>query len=123
VIDTYPTSQKPATRPGKTIRVLLADDHTLVRAGIRTLLEKISGVTVAGEASDGRELLELIKTERPDLVLLDISMPGLNGLELQSPDRTNSTARSPEACSDAPQRYVWQALNSDARVICSSAAE
>ena len=65
----------------KTIRVLLADDHTLVRAGIRALLEKIPGVEVAGEAGDGREVLDLIKTHQPDVVLLDISMPGLNGLQ------------------------------------------
>ena len=65
----------------KTIRVLLADDHTLVRAGIRALLEKIPGVEVAGEAGDGRALLDLIKTHKPDVVLLDISMPGLNGLQ------------------------------------------
>ena len=65
----------------KTIRVLLADDHTLVRAGIRTLLEKIPEVEVAGEASDGREVLDLIKTHQPEVVLLDISMPGLNGLQ------------------------------------------
>ena len=62
-------------------RVLLADDHTLVRAGIRALLEKLPGVEVAGEASDGRELINLIKAQKPDVVLLDISMPGLNGLQ------------------------------------------
>ena len=65
----------------KCIRVLLADDHTLVRAGIRALLEKLPGVTVTGEASDGREAIDLIKTQQPDVVLLDISMPGLNGLQ------------------------------------------
>jgi len=65
----------------KSIRVLLADDHTLVRAGIRALLEKLPGVTVAGEASDGREVIDLIKAHQPDVVLMDISMPGLNGLQ------------------------------------------
>jgi DNA-binding NarL/FixJ family response regulator len=65
----------------KPIRVLLADDHTLVRAGIRSLLEKLPGVAVAGEASDGREVLDLIKAQQPDVVLMDISMPGLNGLQ------------------------------------------
>jgi DNA-binding NarL/FixJ family response regulator len=65
----------------KSIRVLLADDHTLVRAGIRALLEKLLGVTVAGEASDGREVIDLIKAHQPDVVLMDISMPGLNGLQ------------------------------------------
>jgi DNA-binding NarL/FixJ family response regulator len=65
----------------KIIQVLLADDHTLVRAGLRALLEKLPGVEVAGEANDGREVLELIKTQQPDVVFMDISMPGLNGLQ------------------------------------------
>jgi DNA-binding NarL/FixJ family response regulator len=74
-----PTSNlKSAAKP---IRVLLADDHTLIRAGIRALLEKLPGVEVAGEASDGREVIDLIKTHQPDMVLMDISMPGLNGLQ------------------------------------------
>ena len=64
------------------LRVLLADDHTLVRAGIRSLLESIPGVEVVAEADDGREALELIAKRRPDVALLDIGMPGLNGLEL-----------------------------------------
>jgi DNA-binding NarL/FixJ family response regulator len=66
----------------KKIRVLLADDHTLVRAGIRSLLETIEGLEVVAESGDGHETLELISRHRPDLVLLDISMPGLNGIEI-----------------------------------------
>jgi DNA-binding NarL/FixJ family response regulator len=62
--------------------VLLADDHALVRAGIRALVEKIDGVEVVGQAGDGREALQLIKKHRPDIVLLDIAMPGLNGFEV-----------------------------------------
>lgn len=68
-------------KPTKSIRVILADDHTLVRAGIRTLLEKLPGVVVVGEAADGREALTLVKQHLPDVVLMDISMAGLNGLE------------------------------------------
>ena len=64
------------------IRILLADDHTLVRAGIRSLLESIDDVVVVAEAGDGREALELIARHRPDVALLDIGMPGLNGLEV-----------------------------------------
>jgi len=64
-----------------TIRILLADDHNLMRAGIRSLLEKISGVEVVGEASDGREALTLVKSLIPNIVLMDIAMAGLNGLE------------------------------------------
>ena len=63
------------------IRVILVDDHTLVRAGVRALLEKISGVSVIAEAKDGREALALIKERQPELILMDIAMPGMNGLE------------------------------------------
>jgi DNA-binding NarL/FixJ family response regulator len=62
-------------------RVLLADDHTLVRAGLRKLLESMPQVTVVGEADDGLALLALAAQLRPDLVLMDIAMAGLNGLE------------------------------------------
>ena len=64
-----------------TIRVLLADDHTLVRAGLRKLLESIPDVCVVGEAQDGLALLALAEQLQPHLVLMDIAMPGLNGLE------------------------------------------
>src|SRR3954447_1952244 len=63
------------------IRILLADDHTLLRAGIRSLLEKIPGVEVVGEAADGREALNLVKAHLPNIVLMDIAMAGLNGLD------------------------------------------
>ncbi len=64
------------------MRVLLADDHELVRAGIRVLLEGMTGVEVVGEAGDGRQALALVEQRRPNLVLADIAMPGLNGLDL-----------------------------------------
>lgn len=63
------------------IRILLADDHKLVRAGIRSLLERLSDIEVVAEASDGREALRLIEEHRPQIVLMDIAMPELNGLE------------------------------------------
>lgn len=63
------------------VRVLLADDHTLVRAGLRKLLESMSEIEVVGEAGDGLTLLELAEQLQPNLVLMDIAMPGLNGLE------------------------------------------
>jgi DNA-binding NarL/FixJ family response regulator len=65
----------------KLLRVILADDHPIVRAGIRAALQELPGVEVVGEATDGREAIELVRSARPDLVLMDISMPGLNGLE------------------------------------------
>ena len=66
-----------AQRP---LQVLLADDHDLVRAGIRTLVETLHNVQVIAEARDGNELLELLQKVRPDLVITDVSMPGLDGL-------------------------------------------
>jgi len=64
------------------LRIALADDHTLVRAGIRALLEADGRVEVVTESGDGREALELVLRHRPDVALIDLGMPGLNGLEL-----------------------------------------
>lgn len=63
------------------LRILIADDHELARSGIRALLETHAGWEVCGEAKDGRETVELALSLRPDIVLLDIGMPNLNGLE------------------------------------------
>jgi DNA-binding NarL/FixJ family response regulator len=67
---------------GLPMRVLLADDHTLVRTGIRALLVAIPGVEIVGEAGDGQQALALIVEKKPDVALVDVSMPGLNGLDL-----------------------------------------
>jgi DNA-binding NarL/FixJ family response regulator len=67
--------------PTTTVRVLLADDHPIVRSGIRVALEKVPWVEIVGEANDGREAIEMVKTTQPDVVFMDISMAGLNGLE------------------------------------------
>lgn len=64
------------------MRVLLADDHTLVRAGIRALLENLPGVEIVAETGDGQEALALIREKRPEIAFVDIAMPGLNGLEI-----------------------------------------
>jgi DNA-binding NarL/FixJ family response regulator len=63
------------------IRVLLADDQALVRSGLRALLERSDGIQVVGEAGDGAEAVERVRSERPDVVLMDIRMPGVDGLE------------------------------------------
>jgi DNA-binding NarL/FixJ family response regulator len=63
-------------------RILLADDHALVRAGIRALLESLPGIAVAGETGDGLEAVERVRRDPPDAILLDITLPGLNGLEV-----------------------------------------
>ncbi|MDR3634781.1 MAG: response regulator transcription factor [Isosphaeraceae bacterium] len=64
------------------IRVVLADDHTLLRAGLRALLQRISGVEVVGEAANGRDALAIVLERRPDILISDIAMPDINGLEL-----------------------------------------
>jgi len=63
------------------ISVLIADDHGIVREGIRRTLEAEENVSICGEATDGREVLELVRKHEPDLVILDITMPRLGGLE------------------------------------------
>ena len=63
------------------IRILIADDHKLMRAGLRLLLEQQPDISVIGEAGDGRETVSLAKSQRPDVVVMDISMPNLNGIE------------------------------------------
>jgi DNA-binding NarL/FixJ family response regulator len=65
----------------KPLRIVLAEDHTLVRAGLRTLLQQLDQVAVVGEAADGREAVMLAKALRPDMILMDITMPGLNGID------------------------------------------
>jgi len=99
----------------KPLRILLADDHPIVRAGIRAELEKLPDVTVVGEASDGREAIELIKEHRPNVVFMDISMRGLNGLEATG----RITKEFPQVrviilSVHQSEEYFWQALKSGA---------
>lgn len=70
---------KNAAAP-KRIRVVLADDHDLVRSGIKALLSMVEGVEVIAEARDGKELIGLVETLNPDIVMTDISMPGMDGI-------------------------------------------
>jgi DNA-binding NarL/FixJ family response regulator len=65
-----------------TIRLVLADDHSLVRSGLRALVDQMAGLAVAGEAANGRDALQLIADVAPDIALVNISMPDLNGIEL-----------------------------------------
>ncbi|GAB4372747.1 MAG: response regulator transcription factor [Acidobacteriota bacterium] len=95
------------------MRVVLADDHHLVRAGIRGLVEAIDGVEIAGETGDGHEALELIERTRPHVALVDISMPGLNGIELARRVREISPSTRVIILSmHASEGYVAQALRS-----------
>jgi len=95
---------------------LIAEDHTLVRIGIRALLEDFDGVEVAGEAGDGREALRLIQMHQPDVVLMDLTMPEMNGLEATSrAAREFPNVRVLILSAHADQEYVWQALQAGAR--------
>jgi len=67
--------------PGSVIRVLLADDHTIVRQGLKLILSSHADLEVIGEAADGNQVVDLAEKLRPDIVLMDISMPELNGIE------------------------------------------
>ncbi len=99
----------------KPIRVLLADDHTLVLAGIRGLLTKLAGVEVVGEAADGHETLRVAEALHPDVVLLDIGMPGLNGLEVAERLRKFDPAiRVVILSMHASEEYVVRALRAGA---------
>ncbi|MDB5881144.1 MAG: putative response regulator, NarL [Ramlibacter sp.] len=68
------------TAAAKPIRIVLADDHDLVRSGIKALLSMVDGVDVIAEARDGRELVKLVESLNPDVVMTDISMPGMDGI-------------------------------------------
>ncbi|MCY1704767.1 response regulator transcription factor [Pannonibacter sp. SL95] len=70
--------------PNKPVRLLLADDHELVRAGIRARLEGVAPLEIVGEATDGRQALEMAEALQPDILLMDISMPEMNGLQATS---------------------------------------
>ena len=63
------------------IRILIADDHGIVRTGLKLLLDRLSGMEVVGEAADGREAVRLAAELQPDIVIMDIAMPLLNGLQ------------------------------------------
>lgn len=76
-----PEAVEMRSRPTPRIRVLVADDHAMVRQGLRTVLETEAGFQVCGEAFDGREAVAMAVRLKPDVAVLDISMPALNGLE------------------------------------------
>ncbi len=63
------------------VRILLADDHNILRDGMRLLLERQPGFLVVGEAADGREIVELAREQHPDVIVMDIAMPNMNGIE------------------------------------------
>ena len=97
------------------IRILIADDHTLVRAGFRSLLEKLDDCEVVAEAGDGRQVLRLVEQLRPDVVLMDVKMPSLNGLEATALiTRDYPSVRVVILSMYTTEEYVIQALRAGA---------
>jgi two-component system response regulator NreC len=99
-----------------TIRILLADDHTVVRKGLRLLLEGQEGFNVIADAADGRETVALYEKHQPDVVVLDVAMPILNGIEAAR----QITAKFPQAAivflsMHSDEGYVLRALKAGAR--------
>jgi DNA-binding NarL/FixJ family response regulator len=99
----------------KPIRILLADDHTLFRAGLHSLLGKIADFEIVAEANHGRQALHLIEDKQPDVVLMDITMPELNGLEATA----RAASKFPNThvvilSMSADQEFVVQALQAGA---------
>ncbi len=97
------------------VRVILADDHTLVRGGIRRILESQPGVEVVAEAADGREAIEACAAHEPDVLVLDLKMPGLDGIEvLRAVKRAHPAPKVIVLTMHAGREYVARAMQEGA---------
>jgi DNA-binding NarL/FixJ family response regulator len=97
------------------ITVFLADDHPIVRQGLRHLIEDESEFSVVGEAGDGIEAIQMIEKLKPDILIVDMMMPGLNGLEvLRQVKKISSRTRTIVLSMQSANAYVVEALNSGA---------
>lgn len=93
------------------LRLMIVEDHALVRAGMRALLQKINGIEVVADVGDGWEAVKAVQTYAPDLVLMDIAMPGLNGLDATSRImKESSNTRVILLSMYANEEYLQQAL-------------
>jgi DNA-binding NarL/FixJ family response regulator len=98
-----------------TIRVLLCDDHLLIRASLKSLLAEFPGIEVVGEAGDGRAALDQLAKQRPNVVVMDIAMPGLNGIEAtRRVVKEHSQVRVVMLSMHADENHVLQALRAGA---------
>jgi DNA-binding NarL/FixJ family response regulator len=97
------------------IKIFLADDHAVVRDGLRSLLETQAEITVVGEAADGRETIRQVKRLRPDVVIMDIAMPELNGIEATQQIRRSCPATRVVILSmHANKEHIFRALQAGA---------
>jgi DNA-binding NarL/FixJ family response regulator len=109
-----------------TIRVLLADDQPLIRGGLRVLLDAAAGVTIVGEAQTGRDAIALTRAHRPDVVLMDIRMPDLDGLEATSAITTDPALTDVKILiltTFEVDEYVFQALRAGASGFLGKSAD
>jgi len=100
----------------KKLRILLADDHIVMRTGLRALLERQPNLEVVGESENGRETVELVASLEPDVVVMDVAMPVLNGIEATKTIVTQRPATAVVILSmHADESYVMRALKAGAR--------
>ena len=97
------------------IRILIADDHGIVRTGLKLLLDRVPGMEVVGEAADGREAVRLAAELQPDIVIMDIAMPLLNGLQAAHVIRENTPAGVIFLSMHTDESYILKALDAGAR--------
>lgn len=98
------------------INVIIADDHNLVREGIRALLEKAEDIAVVGEAENGEQALELVQAQQPDVLVMDIAMPGMNGIQvLEKLRELNLPTQVVILSMYADEIFVRQALQNGAK--------
>lgn len=97
------------------IRILIADDHGIVRTGLKLLLDRIGEMEVVGEAADGREAVRLAAELQPDIVIMDIAMPLLNGLQAAQAIRQNAPTGVIFVTMHTDESYVLKALDAGAR--------
>lgn len=110
-------------KPAKTIRIVIADDHPIVRDGLRRLLETEKDFAVVGQAADGREAIRLVHQLRPDILLLDLAMPRLPGLEvLRELSSTSIETRTILLTAAVEKEQIVEALQVGARGVVSKEA-